>query len=56
MSNYCDVTEDEYFRELKDCTMVNDDGSLNYDDEYIKMAYGNSDNLLADRENIFENE
>lgn len=40
MSNACGVTGDENFRTQDNCTLVNTDGSLNYDDEYIKMEYG----------------
>ena len=43
MSNKCEVTKDEYFREPKECDLVNNDGSLNYDNEFIKMEYGESE-------------
>ena len=58
MYNSCALTQSEYFREQENCALVNDDGSLNYENEYIKMEYGNSDNSLADEaegENIFLN-
>lgn len=40
MYNSCAVTFDEYFMEPENCDLVNDDGSLNYDNEFIKMEYG----------------
>lgn len=43
MYNSCSVTQPEYFREPKDCDLINDDGSLNYENEFIKMEYGNGE-------------
>lgn len=40
MYNSCAVAQLEYFREPDNCDLVNDDGSLNYEDEFIKMEYG----------------
>ena len=40
MWNRCGVTNSEYFREPDNCDLVNDDGSLNHDNEFIKMEYG----------------
>lgn len=40
MYNSCAVAQSEYFREPDNCDLVNDDGSLNYEDEFIKMEYG----------------
>lgn len=42
MHNSCEITQSEYFREPDGCDLVNDDGSLNYDNEFIKMEYGES--------------
>ena len=39
-SNYCEITQSENYRIQKHCTLVNDDGKLNYDDEYIRYEYG----------------
>ena len=41
MYNSCAVAQSEYFREPENCDLVNEDGSLNYDNEFIKMEYGN---------------
>lgn len=35
MYNACALTEFEYFRPLDDCTLVNDDGTINYNDPYF---------------------
>lgn len=35
MYNGCGVTESEYFREPNDCTLVKDDGSINYNNPYF---------------------
>lgn len=43
MSNSCGVTQSENFYTQDDCNLVNDDGSLNYDNEYIKMEYGDTE-------------
>ena len=40
MYNSCAVSQTEYFMEPKECDLVNDDGSFNYDNEFIKMEYG----------------
>ncbi|QHJ85040.1 MAG: hypothetical protein [Bacteriophage sp.] len=40
MSNACAVTQDENFYSQENCTLVNEDGSLNYDDEFIRNEYG----------------
>lgn len=40
MYNSCAVAQSEYFREPDNCDLVNDDGSLNYENEFIKMEYG----------------
>ena len=37
MFNRCGVTGDEYYKTDDNCTLVNEDGSLNYDDEFIRM-------------------
>ncbi len=34
----CALAESEYFRTLDDCTLVNDDGSINYNDDYFNMT------------------
>ena len=31
MFNRCGVTGDEYYKTVDNCTLVNEDGSLNYD-------------------------
>lgn len=33
--NGCGVTGDEYFYELADCDLVNDDGTINYNAPYF---------------------
>ena len=38
MWNYCALTESEYFRTVDDCTLVNDDKSINYNDDYFNMT------------------
>lgn len=43
MSNACDVSGSENFYTQNDCDFVNDDGSLNYDNEFIKMEYGETE-------------
>lgn len=35
MYNSCDITGDEYFSQLENCDLVNNDGSINYSSEYI---------------------
>jgi len=35
MWNGCKLTESECFYEQSNCTLVNDDGSVNYDDPYF---------------------
>jgi hypothetical protein len=35
MYNACALTESEYFREPDNCTLVNDDGSINRNDPYF---------------------
>ncbi len=40
MSNACAVTQDENFYVQENCTLVNEDGRLNDDDEFIKNEYG----------------
>lgn len=42
-SNYCAITSSENFHIQHNCDLVNEDGSLNYDNEYIKMEYGNGE-------------
>lgn len=34
--NACDIAEMECFHTLENCTLVNDDGTINYNDEYFK--------------------
>lgn len=34
--NRCAITDSECFRPIKDCTLLNDDYSINYNDEYFK--------------------
>ena len=33
--NACSLTEAEYFNTLANCTLVSDDGTINYQDEYF---------------------
>ena len=40
MFNRCGVTGDEYYKADDNCTLVNEDGSLNYDNEFVKMEFG----------------
>ena len=35
--NSCGVIGAEYFSTLDNCTLVNDDGTINMDDEYFKQ-------------------
>lgn len=42
MYNSCEITQYECFREPDNCNLVHDDGSINYDDEFIKMEYGDN--------------
>lgn len=43
MINSCDVTLSECFYPSNNCDLVNDDGTLNYDNEWIKEEYGKWD-------------
>lgn len=36
MWNGCDIIGGECFMPMDDCGLVNDDGSINYDDKYFK--------------------
>jgi len=36
MYNACALTESEYFHEPENCTLVNDDGTVNFKDPYFK--------------------
>ncbi len=38
--NACAITGAEYFSTKGECTIVNKDGSLNYNDEYVQMEFG----------------
>jgi len=40
MWNGCALTESECFMPLDDCTLVKDDGTVNYDDPYFKDKAG----------------
>ena len=39
MFNRCCVTGDEYYKADDNCTLANEDGSLNYDNEFVKMSF-----------------
>lgn len=43
MNNSCDVTCSENFHISDNCNLVNEDGTLNYDNEWIKEEYGKGD-------------
>ena len=43
MINSCDVTCSENFYPSDNCNLVNDDGTLNYDNEWVKLEYGKWD-------------
>lgn len=34
--NACGITESENFHQQENCTLVNDDGSVNFEDDYFK--------------------
>lgn len=36
MWNSCALTQSEYFYQQYDCTLVNDDGSINFKDNYFQ--------------------
>ena len=38
--NGCGLTGDECFRQDENCTLVNEDGSINYNDAYFKDETG----------------
>ena len=40
MFNRCGVTGDEYYKLDDNCALVNEDGSLNYDNEFVNMEFG----------------
>lgn len=46
MWNGCSLTESECFRTRDDCTLVNDDGTVNFNDPYFK------DSKEVDNENL----
>lgn len=37
-SNRCDLTESECYKKLDNCTLANDDGTINLEDEYFKLT------------------
>lgn len=37
--NACSITMSECFRAIDDCALVNDDGSINYEDEFFNEGY-----------------
>lgn len=53
MYNSCALAQAECFIEPDNCNLVHDDGSLNYDDEFIKMEYGEKSKFPVGKENVW---